>query len=171
MGGVYAPPIPLIHGGLEMPTKKTAELDAAEIELEWKRLQVEELRAKIQERNDRYERLEATRRKQLADFEKAQQVLAARQRVCKHRKGGRDNKFHNGNDNNYSVIRNTYPTGETAIMCTRCFKEVRRPDPRKRKENPELYKQQLEEWRLWDSYPTDNSPSGGKIFEIIPAAA
>ena len=151
--------------------KSLTGLEAEEIELEWKRLQIEELREKIEARNLRKSQIEAQRRQQLQDFEKSQRIAAALQRVCKHRKGGRDNKFANGNDNNYSVIRNTYPTGETVIMCTRCRKEVRRPDPRERKANPELYKQQLEEWRLWDSFPTDNSPSGGKIFEIIPVAA
>lgn len=142
-----------------------------QVELEWKKMQIQELRAKMQQREDEIARLDTLRKKQLADFKKGQAVLAARQRVCKHRKGGRDNKFHNGNDNNYAIVRNTYPTGETVIMCTRCFKEVRKPDPRNRKKDPEAYGLQLAEWREWDNYPTDNSPSGGKIFEIVPAAA
>lgn len=151
-----------------MPSTKP--LDAAAIELQWKQLQIEELQEKINDRNERRARLEALRRQQIEDFTKAQQLIAARQRVCKHRKGGKNNRFADGNDNNYSVIRNTYPTGEIAIMCTRCFKEVRKPDPRTRKEDPEAYAKKLAEWKEWDNFPTDNSPSGGKIFEIIPAA-
>jgi hypothetical protein len=55
-------------------------------------------------------------------------------------------------------------------MCTRCFKTVRKPDPKLRKTDPKLYQAQQDEWKEWDRLPTDNSPSGGKIFEIIPAA-
>lgn len=150
-----------------MPKQPTLDADA--IELEWKQLQIEELREKIQQRQEHRERLEAMRRKQLADFEKAQELIAARQKVCKHRKGGKDNRFANGNDNNYCVIRNTYPTGQIVIMCTRCFKEVPRPDPRTRRTDPD-YDKKFALWREWDGFPTDNSPSGGKIFEIIPAA-
>lgn len=149
---------------------RTTVTEAEEIELEFKRLQIEDLRERIQARNEQRKRLEELRKTQIEDFNKAQEMIAARQRVCKHRKGGKDNKFASGNDNNYSIIRNTYPTGQTVIMCTRCFKEVARPDPRMRKKDPTAYAKQLEEWKLWDSYPTDNSPSGGKIFEIIEAA-
>lgn len=152
-----------------MPKEQLTEAEA--IELEWKRLQIEELREKIAARAEARERLEQLRSKQLRDFKKAQEQIAARQRSCKHRKGGKDNRFSNGNDNNYSVIKNTYPAGEVGIMCTRCFKEVRRPHPSERKTDPKGYAERLALWREWDSMPTDNSPSGGKIFEIIPAVA
>jgi hypothetical protein len=141
-----------------------------QIETEWKRLQVLELRERLQTREDERARLKNLRDKQVRDFEKAQATIQARQRVCKHRKGGRDNRFSNGNDNNYCVIRNTYPNGDVVIMCSRCFMEVRRPDPRERKKDPEGYKERLALWKEWDAFPTDNTPSGGKIFEVIPAA-
>ena len=154
-----------------MPRNTQPDDDFEDVEREWKRLQVEELREKLQARRDERQRLEDLRARQLRDFKKGQEILARRQRACKHRKGGKNNQFANGNDNNYSVIRNTYPTGEVAIMCTRCFMEVRRPDPRERKKDPEGYSERLTLWKEWDSFPTDNTPSGGKIFEIIPAAA
>jgi hypothetical protein len=151
-----------------MPPKDRNEIE--DIELEWKRLQIEELREKLQNRRDEIARLERLRAKQLADFEKGQAELKRRQAVCRHRKGGRDNKFANGNDANYSIVRNVYPNGDTIIMCSRCFKDVRKPDRALRKSDPKLYAAQLAEWQEWDRYPTDNSPSGGKIFEIVPAA-
>lgn len=154
-----------------MPPKNDPNDEAEQIELEWKKLQVEELRGKLQARRDEIARLERLRTKQVADFKRGQAELLRRQAICKHRKGGRDNRFANGNDNNASVITNTYPTGETVMMCTRCFKEVRRPDPKLRKQDPKLYEAQFAEWRLWQAMPTDNSPSGGKIFEIIPEVA
>jgi len=153
-----------------MPPKEPTN-EAEAIELEWKRLQIEELREKIEARNLRKQQLLDNAKRQLADFNKAQELIAARQRICKHRKGGKDNRFANGNDNNYAVIKNTYPTGVIEIMCTRCFKTVRQPDPRERKSDPKGYAERLALWKEWDSYPTDNSPSGGKIFEIIPAVA
>src|SRR4051812_49356135 len=76
--------------------------DAEQIELEWKRLQIEELREKLQARRDEIARLERLRAKQLVDFQRGQSELKRRQSVCRHRKGGRDNKFANGNDANYS---------------------------------------------------------------------
>jgi hypothetical protein len=145
--------------------------ESEKIELEWKQLQVEELREKIQNRRDERDRMKSRRERQLLDFQNGERLTRQMQTVCKHRKGGRDNRFLKGNDVNFSIIRNTYPTGLEVIMCTRCRKEVAKPDPRDRKKNPTLYAEQLAEWRKWDDLPTDNSPSGGKIFEIIPAAA
>jgi hypothetical protein len=145
--------------------------ESEKIELEWKQLQIEELREKIQSRREAKELAAQRRAQQLQDFEKGQELTLRKQAACKHRKGGRDNRFLKGNDANFSVIRNTYPTGEEALMCTRCQKEVWKPNPRDRKKDPKAYAENLALWRLWDEMPTDNSPSGGKIFEIIPVAA
>lgn len=141
------------------------------VQLRWQELQIKELEEKMQARAEEREREAARRRRQLEDFEKNQDLMLRRQRRCKHRKGGRNNNFLDGNDNNYSVVKNTYPNGLTVIMCTRCLKEVPKPDPRDRKKNPRLYAERVTEWNVWEQMPTDNSPSGGKIFEIIPAAA
>lgn len=151
--------------------KNTDDMSEIErVELEWKKLQIEELKEKLEARRNQIERLTALRDRQIEDFKKGQAEIARRQRVCLHRKGGRNNQFARGDSNNACVVRNTYPNGDVTIMCTRCFKEVKRPDRELRKRDPGLYKQQLEEWQKWDALPTDNSPSGGKIFEIVPAA-
>jgi hypothetical protein len=159
------------HPEESMPPKSQDphELSAAEIDLEYKRLQLEDLRDKLAHRQQERERLLNLRTNQLRDFKKSQEILLARQRNCKHRKGGKDNKFARGDSNNFSIIRNTYPTGIEAIMCTRCGKETIKPDPRLRRADPKAYAAQYEEWKRWDDMPTDNTPSGGKIFEIIAA--
>lgn len=152
-----------------MPEKRSTVSEAEEIELEFKRLQNEIMREQIQTRNDLKARLTANRAKQMSDFKKNELETMRRQRVCKHRKGGRDNQFARGNDANYSIITNTYPTGRICISCTRCGKEVWKPELKLKKEDPELYKTMMAEFKTWSEYPTDNTPSGSKIFEITAA--
>jgi hypothetical protein len=153
-----------------MPAKMTVS-EAEAIELRYKELQIQDIEERIAERTAKKERIEEARRKQLADFKKGERERLRRQRVCKHRKGGMNNNFAQGNGANYSVNMNTYPDGRQVIFCTRCGKEVERPTAKLRKEDPERYKQMLEEWNEWSRYPTDNKPSGGKIFEVLPDAA
>lgn len=146
-------------------------LDANEIELRWKQLQIEDMEERITARREQKERLASDRQRQYEDFRKNEAVKAHRQQICKHRKGGRNNQFWNGSSNDYSINKNVYPTGEEVITCTRCGKEVRKPDRSLRKTDPKLYAQMWEEWKLWSNYPTDNTPSGSKIFEVIVDAA
>lgn len=152
-----------------MPEKQLSRAD--EIELRWKELQIEDMEERIQARRERQERAKADRERQYQDFKKGEAIKRHRQTICKHRKGGRNNNFWNGNSQDYSINRNTYPTGREVIFCTRCGKEVEKPARELKKTEPKLYAQMWEEWKVWSSYPTDNSPSGSKIFEIIPDAA
>lgn len=152
-------------------SKRTTVNEAEEIELEYKRLQIEMLRGQIKDRDEVKARIQANRQRQIEDFTKAEKERLHRQRVCKHRKGGRDNKFANGNDQNYSIVTNTYPTGTICIMCTRCGKEVWKPEAKLKKEDPKRYEEMMAEFKVWANFPTDNTPSGSKIFEIIPASA
>jgi len=149
-----------------MSPRTTTVSEADEIELEFKRLQIAIMKEQIEASNDKKERSAAARERQMIEFKKAQASLAAKQRVCQHRKGGRDNRFAKGNDANYSVITNTYPCGEICISCTRCGMEVWKPDRKLKKANPELYASMLAKFREWSNFPTDNTPSGTKIFEI-----
>lgn len=154
-----------------MAKQRLTSDEVQDIELRWKMAQAEEIEERLAERRAKRAQDEELRARQREDFRKAQAELARKQRVCRHRKGGKNNNFANGNDNNYSIIRNTYPTGREAIMCTRCHKEVERPDPKLKKTDPDKYVAMAQEWAEWSRYPTDNSPSGGKIFEVIPDAA
>jgi hypothetical protein len=152
-----------------MPKEKYTASEAEQIELRYKQLQIEELEERIADRRDQKERMAAHRERQVADFKKGEAERLRRQAICRHRKGGKDNRFAQGNAQNYSVNMNTYPTGRMVIFCTRCGKEVEKPDLKLRKTDPEKYKTMAAEWNEWSRYPTDNQPSGGKIFEIIEA--
>jgi len=154
-----------------MPKEKYSQSEADAIELRWKEVQIAEIEERLADRKDRRERMEATRARQLEDYKKGQAEMLRRQRVCKHRKGGKNNRFSDGNDANYSVNRNTYPLGREVIMCTRCFKEVERPAAALRKTDPELYAKMAAEWNEWSRFPSDNTPSGSKMFEVAHAAA
>lgn len=140
---------------------------AEEIELRYKQLQIEEMDERIATRRDQQARAADDRRRQYQDFLKGQAVLAHRQQVCKHRKGGRDNRFWNGNSQDYSINKNIFPTGREVIFCTRCGKQVERPARALRKTDPDLYLKMAKEWAEWSAMPTDNTPSGSKIFEVI----
>ncbi|HTH42897.1 MAG TPA: hypothetical protein VL498_07015 [Terracidiphilus sp.] len=154
-----------------MAPKKTVELSELEaIELEYKRMQIDRMREEMGERQEKKERLTRDRERQALDFKKSESERLRRQSICKHRKGGRNNNFAKGSDANYSINQNTYPNGDMCISCTRCGKEVWKPRPELRKTNRELYNAMWAEWQKWLEYPTDNSPSGSKIFEVIPAA-
>jgi hypothetical protein len=145
---------------------KTSVSEAEEVELEFKRLQIEMMRGQIDDVNNKKLRSAEQRERAQIEFKKGQAIIAHKQRTCQHRKGGRDNRFAKGNDQNYSVITNTYPCGEVCISCTRCSKEVWRPDRKLKKTDPELYATMMAEFKKWSDYPTDNTPSGSKIFEL-----
>ncbi len=156
-------------------TKKTnvpADLiDADQVEIEFKRMQIQVMREQMEERQQRKERLQADRERNMRDFKASQRDLDHRQRVCKHRKGGRNNNFAKGNSADYSVVQNTYPNGSQGVMCTRCGKEVRKPDVELKQKDPKAYAEAWALWVEWSGFPTDNSPSGSKIFEIQREAA
>jgi hypothetical protein len=145
---------------------KTTVSEAEEIELEFKRLQIEIMRDQINSVNDKKSRSAEQRERAVVEFKKGQAIVARIQARCQHKKGGRDNRFAKGNDANYAVITNTYPFGEICVSCTRCGKEVWRPDKKLKKDNPELYATMMAEYKIWSNYPTDNTPSGSKIFEL-----
>jgi surface antigen len=145
--------------------------EAEQIELEYKQLQIEELKEKIEARKHRRDAEEHRRAQQLADYEKNERQRLHRQRICKHRKGGKDNKFANGNSSDYAVVTNTFPNGDQFVMCTRCGKEVWKPKRELKKKDPAEYARQWAEWEKWRDLPTDNTPSGGQIFEFVKDAA
>lgn len=152
--------------------KQTVELSEMEaVELQFKRLQIQRMQREMAEDAEKGERLSADRARQMTDWLKNERQRVHRQTICKHRKGGRDNKFAKGNDANYSININTYPDGRMCISCTRCGKEVWKPLRALKKNDPKLFQEQWNEWQKWLEYPTDNSPSGSKIFELVTEAA
>jgi hypothetical protein len=143
---------------------------AEQVELQWKEMQIRLFQRQLREQDEKDEENARRRDRQIEDYKKGEGERLRRQTVCKHKKGGRDNKFARGTAAEYSVNMNTYPSGEKVIMCTRCGKEVAKPSQKLKKSDPKLFASMAAEWEKWNDYTTDNSPSGGKIFEIERAA-
>jgi acetyl-CoA carboxylase carboxyltransferase component len=154
------------------PKKVMPDLTTPEgIELSYKLMQVELMQEQMNERRERKERLEHDRQQRYRDFLKSQEETRHRQRVCRHKKGGKNNNFALGNAADSSVVQNTYPDGRVCIMCTRCGKEVWQPTRELKKSDPAVYAEQLKLWQEWSHLSTDNTPSGSKVFEIYRDAA
>ena len=154
-----------------MPKPENILSRAEEVELRYKELLIADMEDRINDRRDKLERARIDRQRQYDDFLKSEAVRTHRQTVCKHRKGGKNNIFWNGDATVHSIIHNTYPTGQECIMCTRCGKETWKPPRLLRQKDPEKYKALWAEWKEWVNLPTDNTPSGSKMFEVYTDAA
>lgn len=142
---------------------------------EFAALQLEQLRDTVTQirrrRQSRLNRLAALR--QAAESQERQ--TQADQALCHHRKGGRGPNWRlNGNDPNYAIVQHTYSHGPTVVCCLRCKKEWSAPAALKRGASVEeraASRKQLDEYRWAMALPTDNEPSGTRLFDFIQEAA
>jgi len=131
------------------------------LDLELKRLELEDRRAAAKDRTDKKEakRQMAESRNKATLAQMAQQV--AREENCTHRKGGMGaNAVLNGQGDDalyYAVIKHKLPMGKYFILCTRCLKEWHPADPITGTPETPGYKQAL-------MFPTNNSASGSSTF-------
>jgi len=141
------------------------------IQEEYAALQLEQLRDTVSQ----IRRRKAVRDNRIAALrissEDQDRQTKADQAQCHHRKGGRGLNWRlNGNDPNYSVVQHTLSHGPTLIICQRCKKEWLPPAPLKRGASTEeraAYKTQLAEYRWASALPTDNEPSGTRLFDVV----
>jgi hypothetical protein len=141
--------------------------ESARIDLEMKRVTLELNRESLQTLKDSQERRLMKLRKQERDLAENLRIKEARQKACKHKKGGRNKEgFAKGNSANYAVIQHTYPAGDVVVLCQRCDKTWEMPLPALRISDPDLYQRQLREYRMALEWPTDNEPSGTRLFLI-----
>ena len=126
------------------------------LELEEKRYRVENMRLDSEKRKEAKANAERQRKQVIADMKLSETKIRQKQEACTHRKGGKNLEgLTYGNDQNYSIIRHTYPNNETWVLCQRCGKEW--------KPGEEVY---LEAIR----FPTDNEPSGSVTFSNLQTA-
>jgi hypothetical protein len=159
--------------GAVTPLSAAEQKELQSLEMEERRLRVEALRTSVEQERSRRAERERARKAQQDAIDDERRNHDAEQAVCKHKKGGRNLEgFLDGNDNDASIIKNTYPWGEQGAMCTRCLKEWRQPPDSLKKSNPKEYKRLLDEFKAAMSAPTDNTPSGNALFIIAknPAA-
>ena len=141
------------------------------LRLEREKLELEDLRFRVREQQNRKEQRAMERRQLAATFAENEREQRQRQESCQHRKGGKDESgFLNGNDSNFSIIKHTYPDGQMEVMCTRCEKTYRKPSAALMKTDPKAAKAMLAEFRMVWNWPTDNMPSGSQLFLIHAAA-
>lgn len=150
--------------------KKLTELE--ELELEETRLRVEDLRNRVETERARRNQIIRNHKQQQEAIEQKMRQIMAEQKICKHKKGGKNLEgVLNGSDSQYSVINHTYPWGEQSVTCTRCGKDWREPAKELKATNPAAYKQAYQEWIEALNFPTDNEPSGTRLFVITNNAA
>jgi hypothetical protein len=154
----------------DKPEKPRPLTEFEQVELEYKRELIEDMRETRRQREEKQIRMRLEQKRRAADAAAELEQRERRKRVCKHRKGGKNNNFAKGNGSDRSIIVNTYPMGTVVIMCTRCATEWMAPDSKLKKANPAEYKRQLMEWQEVSQWPTDNMPSGGQIFLKTAAA-
>ncbi len=163
----------------EPKPETSLDREARELDLELKRLTVEDLRVRLASdaamREDR--RRIAEQRERSAESERRTQ--RQRQTVCPHRKGGKDLEgLERGNDANASVLKHTYPTGAVHVLCTRCLKDwgpaccgkpkkVRGTD--RCQTCGKAYREQTPGYREALAMATDNEPSGAGVFQFSSA--
>lgn len=144
-------------------------------ELEFKRLQLENLRYQVENERARRAQILRAHLAQQKALDDANEQIKAQQSVCKHRKGGKNlDGIVNGHDSNYSVIKHMYAWGELGVMCSRCGKEWRQPKPEdfgKTKEGKEEFKEAVRVYTEAVNFPTDNEPSGTQLFVITKRQA
>ena len=89
--------------------------------------------------------------------------VAAMQRNCTHRKGGKgdDLNANQGSDPNHSVLKHTAEWGETYVKCTRCTAEWWPGDTAENHPSGTGYAEALR-------FSTDNAPSGAAQFRVDP---
>lgn len=151
-----------------MAAKKNQEMSELDrLLLEEKKLQLESLRFTVENERARREQILRNHKQQQEALDSSLRKVQAEQKICKHKKGGKNLAgILNGTDSEYSVIQHTYPWGETAVTCTRCGKDWREPSKELKKSDPEAYKAQMAEYVAALNFPTDNEPSGTRLFVI-----
>jgi len=119
-----------------------------EIELETKRVQLAQARQGIQKFNDD----EATKKRKADSAQRALRAEAYGKKItaeqCVHKLGGYGNEdTYNGDDKPSIVVTDLPIPGMRLVMCVRCPKEWRSPDPRLKKSDPETWAEQAAEWK------------------------
>jgi hypothetical protein len=147
-------------------------LDKVKITAELEELQLEETRERVAEmRRNKASRLQRVLSRE-RDLARDAALTKARQDTCWHKKGGKGiESMLRGNDHNYAVVKHQLGHGPIIIVCQRCGKDVRPPDPALNARSATAqekaeYKRLYDEYQVWLNLPTDNTMSGTQLFVI-----
>lgn len=128
----------------------TAEEELKQLEVERKRLELEDLRNRVEKERAHRAQVRKSSEQCEAELNLAKVREAQLQSACPHRKGGKNLEgLWNGNSSDYSVVKHVLPWGEMIVLCTRCIKIWRPGDTD--------YAQALR-------FPTDNENTSASLF-------
>lgn len=162
---------------------EAAELDLKILEIEHKKLELLDLRDRVDERKMKRENRTSSSR---ANGRTLQQVIAgdrAKQANCNHKKGGNGAEGvvgGQGDDPQYSVIKHKMPNGDIWVRCLRCAKTWKPPvefkfyfdstgknvAPKDGKFSKEAFDIAVKEYREALVFQTRNQTSGSIVFQF-----
>ena len=142
------------------------QLEAAQLELSFKKLQYSDLQDQVDDRAAK--RTDKTQKARIngATIEALARSRALVQGRCNHRKGGNGAQGvvgGQGDDNTYCVLKHKFQGGEWVIRCLRCGKWWY-PVYREDFETEEGYNGALAEYNRALEFPTRNASSTGGIL-------
>jgi|GEM_PF-2400110 len=157
---------------------KSPNTELEQLEIEERKLRLELMKEQVGQIHAQKDQAARNRQRQSDTERHNRRQTQLQQDACSHKKAGTGVKgIFAGSAAEYSVIKHTEPWGETYVMCQRCGKDVRDPyfmlrktDPKRvsaaKKADPRGYAAAMQKYKEWMDLPTDNSPSGGTIFNI-----
>lgn len=137
-----------LNTNIEAMTDEEMDAEIRRIELETKRITLRQAKAGLQKFDDdektKLRKAEAAQKALRAEAFGKKQTAAQ----CVHQLGGYGNEdTYNGDDKPSIVISDLPIAGMRMVMCIRCPKEWRSPDPRLKKTDPETWADQAAEWK------------------------
>ena len=159
-----------------MAEKTALQLEREAVDLELAQLQLEDLRESSAHRRAIREQKARNQIAYQALLIENADIQKAKEEACPHRKGGKDLEgLRFGSSSNYSVVKHTLPMGDQMVVCQRCQKTWHKPLRAAFEVNGKLdqraYKAALEEYKFAINMPTDNTPSGTRMFVLSSEAA
>lgn len=160
-------------------SKYDAELK--ELEVQAARLSILEKEANLQDVKERLAEREMQREnKRQRSYINGQtlkqnnNVDRARQKVCTHRKGGKDIQSYvngKGNDQYFAIVQHMFCNGDIWVTCQRCHATWMPParstfTDAKGEFDQKGYDAAQKEYETVLEWPTDNSPSGSYVFKF-----
>jgi len=135
--------------------------EIAEVELETKRLLLGQARKSNEEFNAREAQRHAANKKRMAELEAGRKNHEATVAQCRHRSGGNPtNPLKGGGIGSFSVISKAImPDGVTILLqCPRCRMKKYTPSAKLKREHPEQYLKEMEEFNRLLAESNDSGP-------------
>jgi hypothetical protein len=149
--------------------------DKVKVVNELEQLQLEETRERVRIMRSKRDQRAANAKHMTELIVRNKRIEAAVQADCWHKKGGKGTQgLNRGDDPKYAVVKHILSHGPIIVVCQRCLKLWKKPDPLPKgysAEEKKVYLAALKEYNDALNFPTDNEMSGSQIFLITENAA